>query len=84
MVAPLARRREISWTIIWQLTFNSLAKVPPGNGIIAGRSGISEVVFVFLHLSFLSPVCWFVMKVTCYRVEPLSNMFWDVLMAGNR
>ena len=34
MVAPLARRREISWTIIWRLTFNSLAKVPPEMGLL--------------------------------------------------
>ena len=34
MVAPLARRREISWTIIWRLTFNSLAKVPPETGLL--------------------------------------------------
>ena len=34
MVAPLARRREISWTIIWRLTFNSLDKVPPETGLL--------------------------------------------------
>ena len=48
MVAPLARRREISWTIIWRLTFNSLDKVPPETGLL-----LEDRIFrSFLHLSF--------------------------------
>ena len=51
MVAPLARRREISWTIIWRLTFNSLAKVPPETGLL-----LEDRIFrSFFRLA--SPVC---------------------------
>ena len=84
MVAPLARRREISWTIIWRLTFNALDKVPPEMGLLLEDRIFRSCFRLSSPFIFLSPVCWFVMKVICYRVEPLSNTFWDVLMAGNR